>query len=1078
MNNPTKLLAIAATLAVIVAGVALAVSDDSSADGDTTQNASGTIRHQSFTWTYDATVKTLSISYVQPVDDDGNALYDDLGETGSLPPRNDSTPWVYLSDVVTEIHLENISNIGASAFEGFTVLKTVVNDPIDDSGTKTTITRIGAHAFDGCKGLTDVSQIITDGLVEIREGAFNNTGLSGNLTIPGSVTFIGNTVFNNTTIESVTFEETANGEKLEIGNNCFADCTQLSSVTFEGKVTPDLGTDVFKSEPKYSVPEGSEPDYEAVLKESNNTEPSINDYEAELNGVKYLLVQSAIDDAQEGDKVTVIKSEELIVMSSNIEVKRGVNISLDLNGMTLDFGDQYRILATSGSGGLKITNGSMEFGHTNPIQVMGCTLELDECTITGSGVFPDRNNNTFGTTFVYMFGSSDPSAENYSNLIIGPDCEFIYTDTTPDYGAYVVAVTYLNYGDNDSRNAYAAYGVTVDFQGKMTGNIGCAFYVNGMVKPTDGNVPKIHIAMSNDTVTGGGIYAAGYAEWDIDSCNFAADSALSIKSGSFDISGGVFHASGAFKDPADANGNGSEDTGAALSITSNSSYPQKIIVSITGGTFTSDNGYAVYEGIAKNDDGTDADDASNAAISIKGGFYEGNADKGDVMISKAAVKKVITGGSFSDDVSEYVADGYEQDGTGRIVLDTTGNVIAKIGDTEYDDLQEAVDAAASGQIVVLQADVYLDQKLVISNAGVTLDLAGKTIYASDNFTEVQTNPNTNLVEITANDVTIRNGTLSASAVNENVLNVYNVDGVVLTNLILDNTGNDSHDPLNINSSSVTLGGKMVFKPYDKENAYGIGVGCGSSTDAVCSIDFMDNTALRFMGCDYGIYIDLMQQPATSLTFGDEVIYYYDTEPFQLLLDPMEAAKETGSASDGTNPYYSVTFNVNVTGYEVVVTSSDGQTTYQPEADGVTYLLRNGSYVATFTKTGYNQEIHPFIVNGQDLNEPVNMTESGTDPEPSTKFQVSIDVFPTDAIVSISGVGVVTGTSVQLEEGSYTVSISKDGYVTQMLTIIVGEGEPNRISANLVEIEPEEPGITDPPMILGMRTTYQSGHLRL
>src|SRR5699024_8831149 len=176
---------------------------------------------------------------------------------------------------------------------------------------------------------------------------------------------------------------------------------------------------------------------------------------------------------------------------------------------------------------------------------------------------------------------------------------------------------------------------------------GHGVYINGQNKDMTGNVPEISLgATSSISSLGNGIYAARSAAWNIAGPLPAPDS-LSIPSGLFAISGGTYHSTGDFADPAAANGNGSENTGAALSITSNDGYAKETKVTVTGGTFISDNGYALYEGIAvgKDNEGQDkpAAEASFATLDIKGGSYQGNASKGDANITTALNKQVISG---------------------------------------------------------------------------------------------------------------------------------------------------------------------------------------------------------------------------------------------------------------------------------------------------------------------------------------------------------------------------------------------------------------------------------------------------
>ncbi len=75
------------------------------------------------------------------------------------------------------------------------------------------------------------------------------------------------------------------------------------------------------------------------------------------------------------------------------------------------------------------------------------------------------------------------------------------------------------------------------------------------------------------------------------------------------------------------------------------------------------------------------------------------------------------------------------------------------------------------------------------------------------------------------------------------------------------------------------------------------------------------------------------------------------------------------------------------------------------------------------------------------------------------YNVSIDVTPSDATVTIDGT-VVTGDSIQLEAGSYNVSVSMPGYITQEFTLRVGSGMSNAIAVDL-EVESDVPVI--PPV---------------
>ena len=86
----------------------------------------------------------------------------------------------------------------------------------------------------------------------------------------------------------------------------------------------------------------------------------------------------------------------------------------------------------------------------------------------------------------------------------------------------------------------------------------------------------------------------------------------------------------------------------------------------------------------------------------------------------------ISGGTFSEDVSEYCAEGCNavlDKATGKYTIEKK---IAKIGETEYETLQEAINAAESNATVILLCDTA---ESVVIGAGkeITLDLNGKTL---------------------------------------------------------------------------------------------------------------------------------------------------------------------------------------------------------------------------------------------------------------------------------------------------------------------------------------------------------------
>lgn len=94
----------------------------------------------------------------------------------------------------------------------------------------------------------------------------------------------------------------------------------------------------------------------------------------------------------------------------------------------------------------------------------------------------------------------------------------------------------------------------------------------------------------------------------------------------------------------------------------------------------------------------------------------------------------ITGGTFSSDVSAYVAEGYVQN-NGTVEQLGATNAVAKVGDTYYKTLSAAVAVAKDGDTVTLLKNVVLNSTLTL-NKNLTLDLNGCVI---SNGSELGTN---------------------------------------------------------------------------------------------------------------------------------------------------------------------------------------------------------------------------------------------------------------------------------------------------------------------------------------------------
>lgn len=140
---------------------------------------------------------------------------------------------------------------------------------------------------------------------------------------------------------------------------------------------------------------------------------------------------------------------------------------------------------------------------------------------------------------------------------------------------------------------------------------------------------------------------------------------------------------------------------------------------------------------------------------------------------------------------------------------------ASLNGVAYQSLAAAIAAAKENEIVQLMDDVQLDSMLTIDKEGLQLDLNGHTISASENFQRNPDNNQNHLVDVTADGVTIANGTLKAGSNNNHTLNVWNAQNVTLNGLTLDNTATYGGAPLIVGASDVTLKGSNTFVTGEK-----------------------------------------------------------------------------------------------------------------------------------------------------------------------------------------------------------------------------------------------------------------------
>ena len=274
-----------------------------------------------------------------------------------------------------------------------------------------------------------------------------------------------------------------------------------------------------------------------------------------------------------------VKATKNVVLGGNISAlaqivlnNDGAEVDVDLNG--------YKI--TKYSAPLKIQNAKVNFIGTG--------------TISAS------------TNHVIQIVGSGTDVADYTVVSIGPDVT-VSNGNGSTWGILI---------DKDAAGTYKNYGIVLNIEGSIVtrdnGGAG-AITINGSNTNTSGNVPVINF--NGATVKFGklGIYAAGYAKWNLTNADIEGEySAIEARSGEVTINGGDYKSTYApFK--IEANGSGNTVFGAALGISQHTTdLPVNVVVN--DGTFTGE--YAIYEKDVQNLTACD-----QIKLTVNGGTFNG-----------------------------------------------------------------------------------------------------------------------------------------------------------------------------------------------------------------------------------------------------------------------------------------------------------------------------------------------------------------------------------------------------------------------------------------------------------------------
>ncbi len=121
-----------------------------------------------------------------------------------------------------------------------------------------------------------------------------------------------------------------------------------------------------------------------------------------------------------------------------------------------------------------------------------------------------------------------------------------------------VGTGYVMIDNNDSGTAY---GAEADIRGTIENAI---LYINRNVTAVTGEIPTFNVY---ETATvNGGIYAAGYAKWNIMGAKITGDTGIEIRAGELNITGDAEITGTARPTSVEPNGNGGTTLGAGIAV--------------------------------------------------------------------------------------------------------------------------------------------------------------------------------------------------------------------------------------------------------------------------------------------------------------------------------------------------------------------------------------------------------------------------------------------------------------------------------------------------------------------------------
>ncbi len=712
---------------------------------------------------------------------------------------------------------------------------------------------------------------------------------------------------------------------------------------------------------------------------------SANDGEsivATVGEVSYTSLSEAIS-AANGSAV-VLQSDVTLTASSDYSNELYISsgtVVIDLNGHNIDGGSiTYPIYVASGAT-LTISDSSSSVGTITLAGTYGIYC-LGTLNITGGNISSSSSSAAiyvYGGTLNMTGGSVTTSSStgvwlNNATSASLSDCTIKTTYSGWGYAVYCSsctgAVSLTNVTIDASSTNCCGLALLTYTEATLTN---CSIHTNGWYCiANNGADSKVELTINGGTYTADdctALYLPNYnATTTISNATITGACGIEIRGGTLTLTDCTVTGNNSSY-IWQSSGSGNTVYGPAIAISQHTTK-QNISVTINGGTYSATNAPAVAQ---LNLNSATSEDVSKISLSVYSGSFTGysSVEGTDTAIELASVETSsssdsdvtgmtvsISGGTYSSDVSEYVAKGYTYNSDGTVTTAQVASVTSSDGTTTttYASLAEAVSAASSGDTVTLLSNVTLTDTVKIYKS-ITLDLGDYTITGPDDDV-------TAIYSTQALTVTADKGGITASGVA--IMNQKGDGAGTLTIQGGTYTSSGAHAIYNIKGTVTVESGTITSTASSKDGI------CSAENDTAEGYDQADDSATVIVkggtitGTRYGIYSTHDVQISGGSITGTTVGVYLEDGSATIsggTINGYEGLKSgskeititiTGGTFEGvTHAVYALSDTVNVSGGTFTATGTKDQYAVALYSNGATITVTGGTFTGMYSTAWIN-----------------------------------------------------------------------------------------------------------------------------